>query len=73
MKNKKIYILYKVEKDGAEQVKDITYLKEYQTQQEIAEDIKASKRDIQTMLNNNFLSNIKTHKNYCIILDTLED
>lgn len=64
---KQVYILYKVIRNEQEQVKDIEYLKEYQTQQEIVDDIKASKRDIQTMLNNNILSSIKTFKNYCII------
>lgn len=64
---KQVYILYKTIKNENDEIIDIEYLQEYNTQKEITKDIKASYRDIVAMVNTNFLKDIKTFKNYCII------
>lgn len=71
MKNKKYYILYKTITNEDGEILDIRYCKEYEKQAEITEDIKVNFRDIKKMINNNIedFKNIKTHKNYTIILE----
>jgi len=68
MKNKKkIYILYKVIYNELEQVKDIEYIEEFSNYAEIQEKTHIHKTNIKKMINNNFIDNIKTFRNYCII------
>lgn len=71
MKNKKYYILYKTITNEDGDIIDIEYIKEYEKQEDIKNDIKATYRDIKKMINNN-INNFKTlklHKNYTIILE----
>ena len=68
MKNKKsIYILYKVIRDEAEQVKDIQYLQEFYNYNDIQKLTKIHKTNIKTMINKSFNDNLHTFKNYAII------
>lgn len=71
MKNKKYYILYKTITNEDGDIIDIEYLKEYEKQEDIKNDIKATYRDIKKMINNNIdnFKTLKLHKNYTIILE----
>lgn len=68
---KKYYILYKTIANEDGEIIDVQYLKEYEKQADIVEDVKINFRDIKNMINNNIedFKNIKTHKNYTIILE----
>ena len=67
--NKKYYILYKTITNEENEIIDIQYIKEYEKQEDIKNDIKATYRDIKKMVNNNIdnFKTLKLHKNYCII------
>lgn len=69
------YILYKVERDiDTEQVIDLdcnSY--EFTSKDEIARFIHASKRDILTMINTRFTDNLKTFRDYTIIMEKSTD
>ena len=69
MKNKKYYILYKTITNEQNEIIDLEYIKEYEKQEDIKNDIKATYRDIKKMVNNNInnFNTLKLHKNYCII------
>lgn len=67
MNNKKYYILYKVVRDAEDNIQDIQYLIETQTQKNIIDYLNCSKRDLQTMINKSFTRTLKTFKDYTII------
>ena len=67
-KNKsKYYILYKVDYSEDLLINDIKYISEFTSYEKIKNYLRCSYRDIKTMINNSFNSNMKTFKDYTII------
>ena len=71
MNSKKYNTQYKVETDINNNIIDIKYLYELTNYNDIVKYLNISKSNIKKMINHKAdnLSNIKTHQNYCIIIE----